>query len=237
MSRARGQEKQPPPGWSAPLVPPRLRLPAGVVSLLSLVLTVALALVVRGDRAPLAVDLRGAALLDQLPQPSSGFRWAVVLLGNPMLTLVIAAVIGLSGVAAGRPRGAALVAVATVVALGSAWFLQPGIGRTLRGVDAYPSGHTVTTSTIALVLAVLVLGARHPSRRWRRLVLASVIVLVPVIVAVFLVTLDLHYLTDTIGGASLSLAVVLGGALFIDALVDRRREAPEQGGRTRGGSR
>lgn len=222
-----------------PLVAARLRGTTYLLLLLSAATTAGLALIVRGDRTALAADARVAAFLAHLPLPPADVQWAVVLLGDPLPTAVASVLLSIGALIAGRRRGAALALVAPVAAAASAWFLQPSIARTLRDVDAFPSGHTVTTSTLAAISAILLLGAGGPAVRGISVALIAAVLCVPIIVAVFLVRLNLHYASDTIGGATLSLTVVLGVALSIDELGDRaaRRRTPREGGQARGGSR
>lgn len=199
------------------LIPPRWQRAVRVVVLFSVVAGAVLAAAVHGDDSPTLLDVAASEALKASPQPSTELRWFVVLVGNPVSTAVIMGVITAMALIGRWWRAAAFAIVAPGLSAALAWFLQPWIGRTLRGIFAFPSGHTVTTASVAVVAVVLMLRACS-AHRWIRTLLAAAALSVPIAVAIFLVTLDLHYLTDTIGGACMSLAVVLSTALVIDAL-------------------
>ncbi len=126
-----------------------------------------------------------------------------------MLGAVIATVVALSW----DRRRAITCLVAPLVALGmSEYIMKPLVGRAVpsgavQGLS-YPSGHiTVTAAVVAsAVLAV--------PPRWRMVAL-YVGMVVDVAVAVLLILLRYHYLTDIVGGV----AVAIGTTLLFDVVV------------------
>jgi membrane-associated phospholipid phosphatase len=173
------------------------------------------------DKAQTPVDLAATAVLQAVPLPPRYLMWAVVSVGDPLPTAVLAVGVAVGAAAAGTPRGALLALLAPLSAVvATQWLLQPLVGRTLNDAFAYPSGHTVAVTSVAVAAGVVLvrpLGAIAPPIR--DLVLVA-LVTIPVIVAVFLVALGLHYATDTIGGVCVSVPVVLIWALVIDLVVE-----------------
>jgi membrane-associated phospholipid phosphatase len=95
--------------------------------------------------------------------------------------------------------------------------LKPLIDRTLMGAPSFPSGHATGVFTLAAVFAVLLINPpRARLGRGLRTLLAMCGILTAAAVAVALVNLDLHYATDTLGGAAMGTAVVLLAALILD---------------------
>lgn len=172
-------------------------------------------------------DAAGPGRFDRWWAPGSGpadgsaaYRalWAVVTLGDPVVVAVIG--LGLAAWSAWRRHwaGALLAVVGPALAAAANDFLfKPVVNRTLGGVLSFPSGHTIAVTSVATVAAILV-AARF--RRRRRVTLAAVGA-VPCAVAAALVTLDLHYLTDTVGGLLAGVAIVLLTGLAIDAVAVR----------------
>lgn len=200
----------------------------------------ALAVVVVGVAVAVALGLAGhesavPGRIDAVVDPAlavdgpAGRRllWLVVLLGDPLVSAVLVVVIAL--VAALVRRWPAVVLAVAGPALAAAlteFVLKPGVGRTLDGTLAFPSGHTTTSAAVASVLVVLLVSARWPRRSWVRLLLAGGVMILAAGVAVSLVALGLHYTTDTIGGVAVSTAVVLGVALVSDSVTGGPDQPP-----------
>ena len=99
-------------------------------------------------------------------------------------------------------------------------WLPRSLSRTVFG-NAFPSGHESGVAAAAVVLVLAVVHVTH-DRRWR----IGVGILAPawtILAAIGLVRSFYHYATDTVGSIMLSVAVVLGAALAVDAIADRRR--------------
>lgn len=134
----------------------------------------------------------------------------------PAAVLVIAVAAGC--VLAGRLNGALLAAVAVPAAVGlDEALLKPLIDRTYLGSLAYPSGHVTTDAALAAALSVLLLVPPQPAgTRLPRILLPALAWVVTAVVAVAVISLRWHYVTDTLAGA----AVGTGTAAFLALLID-----------------
>ena len=143
-------------------------------------------------------------------------------LGAPITATVIAVIIAAACLLTRRYRGAFLVASA-VPAVGLAEIvLKPVIHRTIAGFLSYPSGHTMGAFSLATSIVVLLTGPLHPKLTRRvRIRLAILTMMIACFVSYSLIALRMHYFTDTIGGATLAIAIVLVIALIIDFIADR----------------
>jgi membrane-associated phospholipid phosphatase len=150
----------------------------------------------------------------------------VARIGDPVRGAEIALALFLLCLAARRWRGALLVAVAVPVAVGlTELLLKPLVHRTLAGNLEFPSGHATSAFTLATCCAVLL---ARPLRPWLpravRAAAALIALLLAASVAVAVVVLGFHYVTDTVGGAAVGIGTVLATALVLD------RYAPRPGG-------
>ena len=126
-----------------------------------------------------------------------------------------------------RPRGALLLAIVLPAGALADIGLKPLIHRTIGGSLSYPrypaslsypSGHTIGAFCLAVIVLVLLLGPhRPPLRPAVRALLACAVLAIACVVPVAMITLRMHYFTDTVGGAALATALVLAVALTIDA--------------------
>jgi undecaprenyl-diphosphatase len=122
-----------------------------------------------------------------------------------------------------RKRVAVLAAIAAPVASAlTEWVLKPLVERTRGGSLSYPSGHTTGIFALAMVMVVLMLQPDRCSRPVRLLV-PSAALLVATAVAIASVAAS-HYTTDVLGGVCVSVAVVLGLSLLVDAVASTRRK-------------
>ncbi|WP_433783345.1 phosphatase PAP2 family protein [Actinomycetospora sp. CA-101289] len=182
----------------------------------------------RGGDGPGRVD----ALLDPAlaaTSPTALQVWSfVVVLGSPLVSGALIAVLAIWAAALRRWSVAALAVLGPgCAALLAEFAIKPLVGRLSDGDLAFPSGHTVRAVALATVVILVLLRASGPGR-WRAagMVVAGGLSLA---VALSLVALQWHYTTDTIGGALLSVAVVLAVSLGIDLvgdLVGNLRGAP-----------
>lgn len=147
---------------------------------------------------------------------------AVVVLGSPTVSALLVAGIAAWAVTLRLWPVAALVILGPgCAALLTEFALKPLIGRDFDGELAFPSGHVVRAAALATVATVVLLNARGsgPSRAVAAVSVAGLVGAV----ALAVVALNWHYTTDTVGGALLSIAVVLAVSLGIDQVGDRRR--------------
>jgi membrane-associated phospholipid phosphatase len=191
----------------------RLRLAAGAAALF--LLLGALTVVVWHANGPTSLDrtLGARARLNDLA-PRRFFR-QLTDLGSPPVIAVLG--LGLT-VLAWRARdrfGAALA----VLGPGVAVFLtevvaKPVIDRHKGSGVSFPSGHTTAAAAVAAVAVILVFRAWG---RRRALVAAILASLLPLTVALGVVQLGVHYLTDAAGGIALGAGTVLATAAGLSA--------------------
>lgn len=214
------------PGQAArPLLPSGARRPAAVIAACSLAVTLVLGVLTAHSSRPDRLD----ATVDSWVQRTFGVHHGTMLLledvGKPAEVAALTLLIVLGCLAARRVNGAVLAAVSVAVsAVLTEFVLKPLFGRTLNGYLVYPSGHTGLTFTLAAVIVVLTLNP--PGRQLRRTVKVAVpagAALVGSAVAVAMITLHAHYVTDTVGGAALAIGVVLTTTFLLDTERLRRR--------------
>jgi membrane-associated phospholipid phosphatase len=164
-----------------------------------------------------------AAIDAQVRASLGGHRWLlnrVEALGTPIPVIAMTAALALACLVTRRWRGAVLVAVAVPAAEAvTEILLKPLIGRTLGGGLSFPSGHATGVFALATAVVILLAGPlRPPIPATARLLLALAAVLAAGAVAIAVVGLGYHYFTDTVGGATVAIGMVLGIALVLDML-------------------
>ena len=100
---------------------------------------------------------------------------------------------------------------------------RPPVGRMdpAPPTSSFPSGHTGAAVALYVTMAVLAwryLSHRHPDRGWLRMVVTSVLVMLPVLVGYSRLYRAMHYPTDVAGGA---LAGGLWVAIVVSTLLPR----------------
>lgn len=158
------------------------------------------------------------------------------LLGLSEPVLAIGIVVGVAVIAALRRRwevAAVAVVGPGVAVVMSTVILKPIVNRlfgqaavlshgVLPAGYAFPSGHETGLTAATTLLALLLL--RAPVPRPAKIVGVLVAVVWTVAGAAGLVRSNYHYALDTVGGACVSMIVVIGTALVVDAaLPDRLR--------------
>ena len=185
-----------------------MRLPtilAGVCAVLAL----ALGLVFVGEHAGSGVD-------DAVWDVVAGWpHWVLVVLVLPTEPYVLLPVLALLVLwCRSRPWDAVFVVLAPALAVAvNTWVLKPLFDRWKGDTLVYPSGHTVSFVATVVVVVVLVRGRQ-------RVVTVVVGAVLLVGVAVGMVGLGYHYLTDVVGGGLFAVFAVL---LVRGALTGRNR--------------
>jgi membrane-associated phospholipid phosphatase len=228
-------------GWAragqaagAPLLAPASRRRAAVLTAACVIVTAALGAAFAGQDAPSALDRRADSLivawLGGIPHIGAVTHVATLPIAGPVCLAAVAACAAFR-----RYRAALLVTIAVPVSVGlTESVLKPLVGRTNGGGLTYPSGHTATVTAMTVSAVVVLTGPGRPalSAAARRLLAGAALAAIPV-VALALVVIHYHYLTDTIGGAALATAVVLVTALALDAacarLARRDRQSEPRG--------
>jgi len=121
-----------------------------------------------------------------------------------------------------RYRGAIMVALAVPIASAITELLKHVIHRIYIDFLSFPSGHT--TATFALITCIAVLLIDPPATKApasMRVVLAVLSAGFGGMVALALVAVKFHYVTDTVGGAAVGIGVTLALALALDLAAAR----------------
>jgi membrane-associated phospholipid phosphatase len=211
---------------SAPLLAPAFRPVAAALAAVCAAVVAFLAAEVAHQSSPGWLD----SAVDSKIQASLGGHAAVLTaltrLGGLLGVTVIGLIMFSACLGTRRYRGALLVAVALPVAGLAELLLKPFIDRTRYGWLSFPSGHTIGVFALAVTFLVILTGPLRPALpSLLRVLLGCAGILIACAVAVSLIALRVHYFTDTIGGAAVSISIVLGTALIVDFFADRRGRA------------
>jgi undecaprenyl-diphosphatase len=213
-----------------PALAASLRRPALVLVVGATVLFSVLAAHYAGRTGDGMVDGHAQTWVDAATAPHLPALRMLTQLGSP--PLVVLASFALAGMClAVRRRRLAVVAVVGPGLTGLATtLLKPAIGRTTEfGGFAFPSGHTGGATSIALVLALLLVSLVRPGRTTGIALIVSIALAVGGTIGVALIGTDAHYPTDTVGGFCAAVAIVLGTALLLErgaVWVRTRNEGP-----------
>src|SRR5579871_6503285 len=200
-----------------------------VSALASCVIVVAvLGLLFKGQTGPDAFDNAVDSPVITLSRGHTGLLLWLVTPGGPIAMIAVSAAIAAGCLLARRPNGAVLAVMAGPAATGLVeGLLKHLFHRTYLGALAFPSGHTTSVTTIAAVLAVLLLVRPQQARtRVVRVAIVAAACLISVVVVMGVIGLRFHYFTDTVAGAAVGAGTVLGLALLLDLAADavaRRR--------------
>ena len=96
------------------------------------------------------------------------------------------------------------------------------VGRTLAGQLSLPSGHTTGVTSVAVVVALLVLRATDRPTLAACVTGLVVATLAGLAIGAVMVLLRFHYPTDIMAGWAVAVACTLGTALAIDRLSGER---------------
>jgi membrane-associated phospholipid phosphatase len=201
-----------------PLLSPAARPWAGAVLVICVAVTAVLGAVfahqTRGSGLDTAIDARIQAGIGGDPALLRG----VARLGSAPAVIAVAGALVLACLATRRWRGALFVLIAVPAAeVVGEYVLKPLIGRTMEGDLVFPSGHTTGVAVLAAAIAVLLTGPlRPPWPTGARLLLMLAALLATGVTAVAMIGMGAHYVTDTVGGAAVAVAMVLATALALD---------------------
>lgn len=203
-------------------MPASLHRAAGIAISLAAVVFVVLASRYAGNANPGRLDVRaewvlGSSALDELRALRS-----VVRIGDPLSVILLATGLALLAFALGRRRLAVLAIAGPGLTGVATTALKPLVGRVLKGDFAYPSGHTAGVTALGIVAALLLISLLSVGRATAIALLAAGAVLPGAAMAVGLTVRDWHYPTDTVGGFCIAVVVVLGVALLLERVADRK---------------
>jgi membrane-associated phospholipid phosphatase len=218
----RRSEQYPP---SRPLLPARARRSAAVVAGCCVVIVVTLGALTAHQANAAAVDRSVDSWVIGLNLPSHALSLGSLLGGLPAMTVMTAA-LALGCLAVRRLSGALLPVFGVLLASGlTEGVLKPLVHRTItvNHFLTFPSGHTTGMFALSTALAVILLSPRSGRPRPAvRVAVVAVAVVVSCLVGLAMVALGFHYFTDTLGGAAVGTAAVLGTAFLLDLEVIRR---------------
>lgn len=192
-----------------PALPPRLRGPLGLVSVLAALAVLALGVLYADAGRPGTVDARLVAALDGAP-PGRQVAVATDFLGEPVGAALLVAALVTGCLLLRRPRAAVLVVVGPGLAVAATKVLKHLVGRTIHGDGnlSYPSGHTAFLTAVALAVALLVAGRPALGRTAGTAIVLAAALAAGAAMGWAQVVLSAHYPTDTLGGLCTALAVV-----------------------------
>lgn len=205
-------------GPARPLLSPRFRLTAGIITVACAIITALLGAAFAGHTKPDGLD---HAVDQRLTSALHGYGGVLrpVAYNTPLTVIVLGIVALCCCLLTRRPRVAALLAIALPAGLLADQLLKPLVHRTLTGFLSYPSGHTIAAFSSAVIVLVVLLGPQRPPLPAAvRVALACAVLAIACVVPVALIVAHMHYFTDTVGGAALATALVLAVALLIDAI-------------------
>jgi membrane-associated phospholipid phosphatase len=195
-----------------------------ILTLLAAFLAVTLGLAFAHGAAPLAACDRGVqALADRAVSPAlTPLVAAFTALGGTRGTLAVAAILGVSLLM--RKRWRSLVGLACII-LGirvSIDAIKPLVARA-RPLDglvvesgfSYPSDHAIATAAIWTYVAWL--ASRHLRPGPTRRIACGLALLMPLLVGLSRIYLNVHWLTDILGGWAAGTALALAAILLVTA--------------------
>jgi undecaprenyl-diphosphatase len=195
------------------ILPPSLRAPAAVVSVLALLVLAVFAARYADDSSAGRLDRHVERLVGAT---DDGLPRAVIVLGNPATVVVLAVLLAGIALALGHRRLAVLAIVGPGLTGVATTALKPVVGRTIEGGLAYPSGHTGGATALGVVAALLLIAVFRTRAGAGALLLAAGALVSGGAMALALVAGRVHYPTDTVGGFCVAVAVVLTCALVIE---------------------
>jgi len=195
----------------------------GVTSVLAAITLVVLGFAYAGRSVGSAVDLGIRADLRQLQSPWRQIALVVDWTGEPVGAALLLATFVLVFLRIGNRRAALLTIVGPGVAVAVTMVMKPLVGSTINdGFLSFPSGHTATATSFALVAMLVVIGGRQFGAVTGLLLVIAMAVPAAAVMAWAQVLLNAHYPTDTFGGFCAAVAVVPAVAWTIDLVADRQ---------------
>jgi undecaprenyl-diphosphatase len=206
------------------VLPAGLRRPAAAVSLLAVSVLGTFAVRYAGHDAPSHVDAHLDAAAGSL---AAAQRWLsrATLFGSPPFVVLVAVALAVVCVLLHRRLLALLAVLGPGLTGVTTTLLKPVVGRTIDGGLAYPSGHTAGATAVGLVVSLLAVNLMRVERVTAALLIAAGTLLAGGGVGLAMVVTGVHYPTDAVGGFCTGVAVVLGTALFVERIAERRRRA------------
>jgi membrane-associated phospholipid phosphatase len=210
-----------------PILPVELRRPAGAVAVVAVLVFGVFAERYENGSTAGRLDRRLQSLVGT-SGPGRSLADAVILLGNELSVVVLAALLAALALALGHRRLAVLAIVGPGLSGAATVVLKPLIGRSFNGAFAYPSGHAAGVTALGVVAALLLVGVLRTNRTASATIVAAGALVPGGAMAIALIADREHYPTDTLGGFCIAVSLVLASALAIEWWAERstRRRGP-----------
>ena len=204
--------------YGPPLLDPPARLRAGVLLACCTILVALLGVLFAHQSLPSGLDRAIDAPVITWLAGHPGLALRLAAPGSLLPAAALSAVFVIACLLTGRLNGAVLAAAAVPAAVGlNDGLCKPLVDRTYLGALTYPSGHTATMFALAATVAVLLHRPARPDRaRMLRMLIPALVCVLGVVVAVGVIGLQWHYVTDTVAGAAVGIGTVCGLALLLD---------------------
>lgn len=210
-------------GAYRPLLADHARIPAMLIIVLAIIVVAVFGIRYADQDMPGHLDRSLDALIRNHLGRDQPITRTLVSLGNPVQAAILVAAVAGAAATARRWSGVLLTIIGTVTAVAiTEVVLKPLIGRLRFGQLSFPSGHATAVAAVAIATAILIGGARWPRSIAVRVICGLAAVAVAVGVAMSLVALHIHYVTDTVAGYCVALATVLTVALCLDSFAIRK---------------
>lgn len=213
-------------GLDKPVLPPPLRVPLGIASLVAALTVVVLSLIYATGAALGAFD-RVEPPQEGIGPPLRAVALAIDFLGEPLGAAVLVTVMVVGCLALRRPRAAALVVAGSGLTVTATTLLKPAVDRTIHGGHlSFPSGHTALLTALGMIAALVAVDLLRTGRVAGTLLVLGAGAASGAAMAWAQVSLGAHYSTDTLGGFCTALPVVVATAWLIDVATVRRAGPP-----------
>ena len=138
--------------------------------------------------------------------------------GSPPAMVLGIALLAFAARRTGRGSAAMMLVVLgpVLASLVTEVLLKPLFGRRHEGGLSLPSGHVTSISAQIIVFLVVFAAVELPVRTWLRRALVVLGLVMPIAVGLAMVSLERHYLTDTLAGVLVGPCVVGALALLLD---------------------
>jgi len=208
---------------AAPALPPSVRVPLLVVAVAAAVVAVVLGIVFSGQTTGTVLDESVYQAIRGSIEPSFFYAvaWVVGSAGDPAGAALIVVVLGVVFLRSGQTRLAILVVAGPVVTGVVTTLAKPVASRFINGdYLSYPSGHTAFVTSAGLMIGLFLTTRRGLGRVGGTAVALGLALVCAATMSWSQTANRVHYLTDTIGGFCVAVALVTATAAVLDAVID-----------------
>jgi undecaprenyl-diphosphatase len=209
---------------AAPAVPPSVRVPLFVVAVAAAVVAVVLGFVFSGQTIGTVLDESVYQAIRGSIEPSFvyGVAWVVGSAGDPAGAAVLVVVLVVVFLRSGQTRLAILVVAGPVVTGVVTTLAKPVASRFINGdYLSYPSGHTAFVTSLGLIIGLFLTTRRGLGRVGGTAVVLGLALVFAATMSWSQTANRVHYLTDTMGGFCVAVALVTATGAIVDTVIDR----------------